>query len=332
MQPLTTKEEKGVFKMADKKDVYSRITDKIIADLEQGVRPWMKPWNAEHAAGKITRPLRHNGEPYSGINILNLWMDAVEKGFSAPIWMTFRQAKDLGGNVKKGEHGSLSVYANTFTKTELDSDTGEEIERDIPFMKGYTVFNVDQIEGLPEQYYALAKAPEMTPQARIAALEEFFANTKAKIKHGGNRAYYSVSTDHIQMPPFEAFESRERYYATLGHETVHWTRAPARLDRDFGRKRWGDEGYAMEELVAELGSAFLAADLDVTPEIREDHAAYIGSWLKVLKDDKKAIFSAAAHAQRAVELLHHLQPVPALEATAENKQAMDSHQPGPTQG
>jgi antirestriction protein ArdC len=329
MQPLTTKEERGVFKMADKKDVYSRITDKIIADLEQGVRPWMKPWNAEHAAGKITRPLRHNGAPYSGINILNLWMDAVEKGFSAPIWMTFKQAKELGGHVKKGEHGSLSVYANTFTKTELDNDTGEEIERDIPFMKGYTVFNVDQVEGLPEQYYALAKAPEMSPQERIAALEDFFINTKAEIKHGGNRAYYSVSTDHIQMPPFEAFESRERYYATLGHETTHWTRHPTRLERDFGRKRWGDEGYAMEELVAELGSAFLAADLVITPEIREDHAAYIQSWLKVLKDDKKAIFTAAAHAQRAVELLHSLQPIPALEVTVENEQAMDSDQPNP---
>jgi antirestriction protein ArdC len=318
--------------MADKKDVYSRITDKIIADLEEGVRPWMKPWNAEHAAGKITRPLRHNGEPYSGINILNLWMGATEKGFSAPIWITFRQAKELGGHVKKGEHGSLSVYANTITKTELDSDTGEEIEHDIPFMKGYTVFNVDQIDGLPEQYYALVKTPDITPQARIAALEEFFANTKAEIKHGGTRAYYSVSTDHIQMPPFEAFESRERYYATLGHETTHWTRHKDRLDRDFGRKRWGDEGYAMEKLVAELGSAFLAADLNITPEVREDHAAYIGSWLKVLKDDKKAIFSAAAHAQKAVELLHHFQPSPALEVTAENEQAMDSHQPGPAQG
>lgn len=318
--------------MADKKDVYSRVTEKIITDLEQGVRPWMKPWNAEHAAGKITRPLRHNGEPYSGINILNLWMDAIEKGFSAPIWMTFKQASELGGHVRKGEHGSLSVYANTITKTELDSDTGEEIERDIPFMKGYAVFNVDQIEGLPEKYYALARTPEITQQERIAALEDFFANTKAKIKHGGNRAYYSVSTDHIQMPPFEAFESRERYYATLGHETTHWTRHPTRLERDFGRKRWGDEGYAMEELVAEIGAAFLAADLDITPEVREDHAAYIESWLKVLKDDKKAIFTAAAHAQRAVELLHCLQPSPVLEATAENEQAMNSNQPELNQG
>lgn len=318
--------------MADKKDVYSKITDKIIADLEQGVRPWMKPWNAEHAAGKITRPLRHNGQPYSGINILNLWMDAEEKGFSAPIWMTFKQAKELGGNVKKGERGSLSVYANTFTKTELDADTGDEVERDIPFMKGYTVFNVDQIEGLPEQYYALAKAPDTTPEERIAALEEFFTHTGAEIRHGGTKAYYSVSSDHIQMPPFEAFEDREGYYATLGHETTHWTRHKDRLDRDFGRRRWGDEGYAMEELVAELGSAFLAADLDITLEVREDHAAYIQSWLKVLKDDKKAIFSAAAHAQRAVELLHSLQLKPALEATAENEQAMNSDQPEPAQG
>lgn len=318
--------------MADKKDVYSRITDKIIADLEQGVRPWMKPWNAEHAAGKITRPLRHNGQPYSGINILNLWMDATDKGFAAPIWMTFNQAKELGGNVRKGERGSLSVYANSFTKTEMDTATGDEVERNIPFMKGYTVFNVDQIDGLPEKYYALAKAPDITPEERIAALEEFFANTGAEIKHGGNQAYYAVSSDHIQMPPFEAFESREGYYATLSHETTHWTRHPTRLERDFGRKRFGDEGYAMEELVAELGSAFLAADLDITPEVREDHAAYIQSWLKVLKEDKKAIFTASAHAQRAAELLHSLQPNLELEATAENDQDMDSNQPEPVQG
>ena len=132
------------------------------------------------------------------------------------------------------------------------------------------------------------------------------------------------------MPPFEAFENRERYYATLAHETTHWTRHPTRLEREFGRKRFGDEGYAMEELVAELGSAFLAADLDITPEVREDHAAYIGSWLKVLKEDKKAIFTASAHAQRATELLHSLQPNnPELEATAENDQDMDSTQPEP---
>ena len=290
-----------------KADVYTRVTDKIVADLENGVRTWLKPWNAEHAAGRITRPLRFNGTPYNGINVLMLWASAVERGFAAPIWMTFKQAKELGGHVKKGEKGSLVVYANTITRTEVDADTGEEEERDIPFMKGYSCFNVEQIEGLPAHYYAVAE-PQLDPVERIERAESFFAATRADIRHGGNQAYYAVSSDYVQMPPFEAFRDAESYYATLAHEVTHWTRHASRLDRDFGRKRWGDEGYAAEELVAELGSAFLAADLELTPEPREDHAAYIGSWLKVLKNDKRAIFTAAAHAQRAVDFLHGLQP------------------------
>jgi len=286
-----------------KADVYTRITDKIVSDLEQGVRTWLKPWNAEHAAGRITRPLRHNGQPYNGINILMLWATAVERGFAAPIWMTFKQAKELGAHVRKGEKGSLVVYANTITRTETDAETGKEEERDIPFMKGYSVFNVEQVEGLPAHFYAVAE-PQLDPVERIDHVEAFFAATSADIRHGGNQAYYAVGSDHVQMPPFEAFRDAESYYATLAHEMSHWTRHPKRLDRDFGRKRFGDEGYAMEELVAELGSAFLAADLGITPEVREDHAAYIGSWLKVLKNDKRAIFTAAAHAQRAADFLH----------------------------
>lgn len=263
-----------------KADVYTRVTDKIVADLENGVRTWLKPWNAEHAAGRITRPLRFNGTPYNGINVLMLWASAVERGFAAPIWMTFKQASALGGHVRKGEKGSLVVYANTITRTEVDADTGEEEERDIPFMKGYTAFNVEQIEGLPAHYYAVAE-PQLDPVERIERAEAFFAATRADFRHGGNQAYYAVSSDYVQMPPFEAFRDAESYYATLAHEVTHWTRHSSRLDRDFGRKRWGDEGYAAEELVAELGSAFLAADLDLTPEPREDHAAYIGSWLKL---------------------------------------------------
>jgi len=289
-----------------RKDIYSRITDKIIADLEKGVRPWMKPWNAEHAAGRITRPLRHNGQPYNGINILMLWSAASAAGYSAPIWMTFKQALQLGANVRKGEKGELVVYANTVTRTEQDETTGEEQEHTIPFMKGYTVFNVDQIEGLPPHYYQLAE-PVLDPVQRIAHAESFFAATSARINHGGNQAYYTIGADRIQMPPFESFCDAESYYATLAHETTHWTRHPSRLDRDFSRKRFGDEGYAQEELVAELGSAFLSADLELTPEVRDDHTAYIESWLKVLKNDKKAIFTAAAHAQRAVDFLHDLQ-------------------------
>lgn len=289
-----------------RKDVYSRVTDKIISDLEQGVRTWMKPWNAEHAAGRITKPLRHNGQPYNGINILMLWSAAVTEGYSAPIWMTFKQAKELGANVRKGEKGELVVYANTITRTEQDEKTGEDVEHAIPFMKGYTVFNVEQIDGLPSHYYQLAE-PVLDPVSRIDHAEGFFAATGADIRHGGNQAYYAIGTDRIQLPPFESFRDAESYYATLAHETTHWTRHPSRLDRDFGRKQWGDAGYAREELVAELGSAFLSADLGITPEVRDDHAAYIHSWLEVLKQDKRAIFSAAAHAQRAVDFLNSLQ-------------------------
>jgi len=290
---------------ATRQDVYTRVTDKIIADLEQGVRTWMKPWNAEHAAGRITRPLRHTGQPYNGINILMLWSAAVAGSYSAPIWMTFRQAKELGGHVRKGEKGELVVYANTITRTE-ETDNGEEVEHAIPFLKGYTVFNVEQIDGLPAQYTRIAD-PVLDPVERIGHAEAFFAQTQADIRHGGDRAYYALHPDYIQMPPFEAFRDAESYYGTLAHETTHWTRHPARLERDFGRKRWGDEGYAREELVAELGAAFLSADLGITPEVRDDHSAYIASWLEVLKSDKRAIFQAAAHAQRAVDFLHNMQ-------------------------
>ncbi len=288
-------------------DVYQRITDKIVQDLVQGVRPLMQPWSAEHAAGRIVRPRRFNGLPYNGINVLMLWSAAMEKGYSAPIWMTFKQALEFEAHVRKGETGSLVVYADKITRTETDATTGEEAERAIPFMKGYTVFNVEQIEGLPDHFYAKLE-PKGDSVTRNARADSVFAATRADIRHGGARAYYSISTDHVQMPPFESFRDAESYYATLAHEMTHLTRHPSRLDREFGRKRWGDEGYAMEELVAELGAAFLSADLDLTPETREDHAAYIASWIKVLQGDKRAIFTAASHAQRAVDFLHGAQP------------------------
>ena len=287
-------------------DIYDKVTATIVAELEKGVRPWFKPWSAEHAAGRITRPLRHNGQPYSGINILMLWSSAVAQGFAAPMWMTFRQAKELGAHVRKGEKGSLVVYSNSITRSETD-ENGEESEREIPFMKGYTVFNVEQIEGLPEHYYGRPE-PHLGGPERIDRAEAFFAALGADIRHGGNRAFYAIGIDQVKMPPMEAFADAESYYATLAHECAHWTRHPTRLDRDFGRKRWGDEGYAREELVAELASAFLCADLELTPEVREDHSAYIASWLKVLKDDKRAILNAAAHAQRAADYLRGLQP------------------------
>jgi antirestriction protein ArdC len=173
------------------------------------------------------------------------------------------------------------------------------------------VFNAEQIEGLPAHYYALAEAPALPLLARIEAADRYFAATGADIRHGGTRAYYAPSSDYIQMPPFETFRDAESYAATLAHETIHWTRHESRLARDFGRKSYGDAGYAREELVAELGAAFLSADLEITPEVRDDHASYIASWLEVLKGDKRFVFSAASHAQRAVDYLHGLQPVAA---------------------
>lgn len=298
-----------------KQDVYSKITSQIVSELEKGVRPWLKPWNAEHAEGRITRPLRANGIPYRGINVVMLWSAAMAKGYAAPQWMTFKQALELNAHVRKGEQGSLVVYASKITRTETDDGTGEESERDIPFMKGYTVFNVEQIEGLPAQFYPKPE-PRSEELQRIARAEAFFAATKAVIRNSGTQAYYSISSDHVQMPPFEIFRDAESYYATLAHESTHWTRHEKRLNREFGRKRFGDEGYAMEELVAELGAAFLCADLELTPEVRDDHASYLASWLKVLKNDPRAIFTAASHAQRAADFLNGLQPGNVLEMAA----------------
>ncbi len=285
-----------------RQDIYTRVTSKIIADLEKGELTWMKPWNAEHLAGRISRPVRHNGEPYQGMNVILLWAAGVERGFVSNRWMTFRQARELGGHVRKGERGETVVYADSFIRSEIDPDTGEEIEHAIPFMKAYTVFNVEQIDGLPERFHATPE-PVNPGIERDEALEAFFGATGADIRHGGARAFYALEPDYVRMPPIECFRDRESYYATLAHEMTHWTRHPSRLNRNFGRKRHGDEGYAREELVAEIGAAFLCAELGITPEIREDHAAYIDSWLAVLKHDKRAIFSAAAHAQRAVEHL-----------------------------
>ncbi len=288
----------------EKQDIYTRITNQIVGHLEKGVRPWVRPWNAEHAAGRITRPLRHNGKPYGGINVLSLWASAMAHNFAAPIWMTFKQASELDAHIRKGEKGSLVVYADSITRKETDEKTGDEIDREIPFLKGYTVFNVEQIEGLQEVYYAKA-APTLDPLARIEHAEEFFATLGATIQHGGNRAFYSIAADVIQMPPFESFQDANSYYATLAHECTHWTGSKTRLGRDFGGHRFGSEGYAVEELVAELGAAFLCADLELALEPREDHASYIATWLKVLAADNRAVFTAAAHAQRAAEFINH---------------------------
>jgi antirestriction protein ArdC len=291
-------------------DIYSKITDRIIASLEEGVRPWVQPWSTGHLEGRISRPLRQNGEPYSGINVLLLWSETVSRGFRSPTWVTFRQAAELGAHVRKGETGSTVVYANRVRRTET-ADNGDEVERDIPFLKAYTVFNLEQLDDLPDGYLpSLAESPKKDVN-RNAAADAFFAATGAVIRQGGNKAFFAPGPDIIQMPPIETFRDAESYYATLGHEHIHWAGGKHRLDRDLSRYAKDKSERAREELIAELGAVFLCADLGIVPEMdpRPDHASYIASWLTVLKNEKRFVFSAAAHAQRAVAYLHDLQPI-----------------------
>lgn len=289
-------------------DIYSRITDRIIDELASGVRPWMKPWSATNANGRINRPLRHNRQPYSGMNVLLLWSEQMSRGFTSSMWMTFKQALELGAAVRRGETGSTVVFASRFTKSEADGKGGE-IDREISFLKAYSVFNIEQIDGLPEHYHHHPEAA-LDPVERIQQADCFFRNTGAMIRHGGNQAFYAPGPDLIQMPPFEAFNDAASYYATLSHEATHWTAPKSRVGRDLSRYAKDRSERAREELIAELGGCFLCADLGIVPELepRPDHASYLQSWLKVLADDKRAIFQAAAHAQRATAFLHGLQP------------------------
>lgn len=282
-------------------DIYTRVTNKILSDLEKGNLTWRKPWNTEYLSGHVMLPLRSNNIPYTGINTIMLWATAAEKGYSLPHWMTFKQALEMKASVAKGEKGTQIVYANHLVKEE-EGNNGETQFTKIPYLKTYNVFNVAQISGLPDHFYKQPEKPAMDKHQRNEELEIFFAHTKADI-YTGKQAFYSQSTDRIQMPPIESFRTITDYYATLSHEITHWTKHPTRLNRDFGRKQNGDEGYAKEELVAEIGACFLGAHLDFEPIPEQDHAAYIQSWLKVLKDDKRFIFSAASHAQKAVEYI-----------------------------
>lgn len=284
-----------------KNDICKTVTDSIIADLEKGVRPWMKPWNVKNARGRIALPRRMNGDAYRGINILMLWGAALDQEYASPCWMTFKQAQEHGGHVRRGELSSTVVYFGAFQKTEPDDSTGEESQRQIPFLKSYSVFNTEQIEGLPEGFSHLDQV-FIDPVHRIARAEDFVRQTNAQISHGGERAFYAPASDKVVMPPFPMFRDAESYYAVLCHELTHWTGHPTRLQRKFGRKG-KNIGYAAEELVAELGAAFLCAELQLTPEVRDHHASYIASWLTVLKNDKRAIFTAAADAQRAADFL-----------------------------
>ncbi|QBX36892.1 DUF1738 domain-containing protein [Brevundimonas sp. S30B] len=285
---------------SEKKDIYQTVTDSIVAMLERGTKPWAPQW-AKDAGGLLALPTRANGETYRGLNTMLLWGAAEAKGYRHQTWMTFRQAKELGGCVRKGEKGTQVVYWGRFDPKGEEGDDGEE--RGVLFAKSYTVFNVGQIDGLPDRFFAdAAPLPEVE---RIERAETWVAGIGADVRHGGNRAFFSPAHDFVQMPPAGAFAEVENYYSTLAHELTHWSGHKARLAREFG-KRFGSQAYAFEELVAELGAAFAMARLGISAEPREDHAAYLQSWLKVLKQDKRAIFTAASKAQQACDFLFDL--------------------------
>jgi antirestriction protein ArdC len=297
-------------------DVYTQVTNNIIAAIEAGAGDWQMPW---HRSGEgLNRPVNiDTAKAYRGINVVSLWASAQARGFTTGTWGTYRQWQTNGCQVRKGEKSSLVVFYREFDVEERNDDTGETEHGKRLMARASWVFNADQVDG-----YEVPALPEpKDPVATVAAADRFITATGAIIRHGGSRAFYRPADDIIQMPERERFlgtatsTATESYYATLLHELTHWTGDARRCDRQFG-KRFGDDAYAVEELVAELGAAFLCADLGVTLTPRPDHAAYVANWLAVLKADKKAIFTAASAAAKATYFLAGLQAADITEAAA----------------
>ncbi len=278
------------------RDLHSEITARILEALRRGVVPWRKPWSTK-GAGQMPR----NGatdRAYSGVNVPLLWLTADERGYTDNRWMTFKQALELGGAVRKGERGTTVVFVSTLERA--DEKTGEPVR--IPYLKAYSVFNVAQLEGVNLD----AAAPAIVAdEQRDELADEFIAATGASLTHGEGRAYYRPSTDVVNLPPFATFETASAYYSTAFHELTHWTGAPHRLDRTKG-KSFGDREYAFEELVAELGAAFLCAEFGYDNDQLEQSAAYIESWTRALELHPKLFVSAASNASRAVEFMRGL--------------------------
>ena len=299
-------------------DAAQSITDEIVALLEAGTMPWRRPWRI--AGGGV--PLRVGGEPYRGINAFLLGLRAAMAGYTSPTWMTFAQARRLGASVRKGERSSVVVYYGTAGRRDAAGDAGAggdavgdraggrdgamsdaEAGGTYRFLKSYRIFNAAQIEGLDAAFHPEPEAPPEAGPEPIPELEAFFGSVGADVVTGGDRACYVPSLDRVHMPEMARFESASSGYATLAHELAHWTKAPHRLDRGFGPSSFGNEAYAKEKLMAELAAVLLGQRLGFTPGHIDNHAAYIGSWLRVLRGDKRFVFRAAADAQRAVDFL-----------------------------
>jgi len=284
---------------SERPSLYAQVTDRIIAELEQGHLPWVQPWDRARACAGLPRNAG-TGRAYSGINILILWAAVIKRGYGGQAWLTYRQCEALGGHVRKGETGTTVCYADRFTpraEKERASSDGYEA-RQVAFLKRFTVFHVDQCEGLPEQLPGIV---EPLPEREIIPhAEPLIEATGADIRIGGDRAFYAPAADFVAVPFQQLYHHQIDWYRTVFHELGHWTGHPSRLDRDQSG-RFGDAFYAREELVAEMASAFVCAALSIQPTVR--HSDYIASWLEVLREDSHAIFRAASQASKAANLL-----------------------------
>lgn len=292
-----------------KRDIYQEITDKIINVLEKvDLNDYQPPFASLVAQGLPTNPVTENR--YNGINIPSLWFDQQEKGFASNHWATFKQWQERGAQVRKGEKSSPIIFYKTLIK-ESENQQGEREEITLPMLKTYAVFNADQVDGY--EHRDGMRPHEEDRVTRLETAEEFCAATAADIRHGGNKAFYRRDDDFIQMPETRLFvdtkqaTATENYYSTLLHELTHWTGAPQRLDRDKAETSQERDKYAFEELIAELGAAFLCSALGIVQTPRDDHALYIKSWLQALQNDKKHIFKASAQAAKACDYLSGLQ-------------------------
>jgi len=271
------------------RDIYAEVTDSIIKALEAGTAPWVRPWAGGGPRNAIT------GHEYRGLNVLLLSCRVMERGYADDRWLTFKQAQSNGGHVRKGEKSTMVTFWQFNKLAKKDAETGEETTRSVPLLRVYHVFNVAQCDGLT------LKAPEANVfDLTHDGARDTIAKSGAVVYHYGDRAFYDPAGDRIVLPQVEKFQDEAGYWTTALHELTHWTGHAKRLNRVFG-KRFGDDAYAAEELVAEIGSAFLCARLKIAGRLQ--HPEYVASWLKVLKGDKRAIFTASSAAQKAADLL-----------------------------
>ena len=308
------------------RDHYQEITDRIIAALEAGTPPWRRPWDPDKAGGPAMPRNAATGHRYRGINVLTLGMSVLAFSSGDPRWATYKQAEDCGWQVRRGERGTTGFF---FKRLELRDDSkpddSEDAVRRIPLLRAFTLFHASQIDGVPDYVPAtIEEAPWRAPEAA----EVIIANSGAVVRFGGDRAFYSPATDHIQMPPHAAFATAEGFCGTLIHEASHWTGAPSRLNRDL-RNHFGSHDYAREELRAEIGQMMVCGELGISGCDFSNNAAYVASWLEKLRSDRKEIFRAAADAQRIADYANSQTGPPESVSIADAGDAADAPEPMP---